>query len=1238
MLFCLGAPEVFHLPCLESKGNGYSVNDTSETRYPHTDAGAASVTNEDSIINVSTSHCGKYLFVLSQYAFYIYSAISPNFCIGRLVLTVNLRKKYERFRDLALIPGLPWVCILLNKRDKVLVISYEKCGLGALYDRSVQSNSSSYKTGNDGRNRVQSAYAENTPLRMSSNLSLGDPLPCTCITKDNGSTTRSIRGRYEEIVPRIQVKVLYVLSIPASVQYITCAEGQFYFWASDQLGVYATTCAGGFANYLLQRSDDHGEVEINLNLHGTNLIKNMTISGNVTAHFGLCYLLLNENLYLQRSDTDNGKIFVIDTGNGKGVNSLMDWINISSTLNDSEDGQTESDAFDTNPISADSLLTDIESSVAPELCDLEDVLDCLIPRRIIMNQEMNYCLVVTESGGLLSLYLKNNGTDCIGLLIYSSGINHIAAEGNSIVISTSSTLIFGLWQKGALSVLWSYNVDNIRSIAICNRTIAVFYNQEGLYCFNSRGNVMLYRRSKVELSQEMSACFAVRGLSLIATEGLTFIKYNLYRENLSFMHCSTPHRSTVAFTGEHNLLTFQTYMLDCTFGIPSKFYAEDRNWHSYDNSDLIGDLDCTLHTIQYGCLEPQSGRWPVLNAVPSPSGDSILCATDYMLSIVNRSWKWFGHGLGNNAGMGWLNNDVCFVFITLPVHSLQSSGTSDVLHSSLSDLVDFGGIESSYCYFFHIDDLNSQLEIIPLKAKPLCSTVYKEVLYIADSIGNITGYQLVRVEGSWKFDQVSHLKHTMLESIIIEEIYYLNDNLFAILDNMGGLYRLTPSDTTKIMDDCSSIITTVHECDTEPVLLLCSNRSGEKPVIVTSLGNSVLDVNISCKALVDQGIVSYLFNILDSDDKVQKLRIAKTPLPVGDLSETKRRPFTLDIFDKMLSNVTHMGDESMATFMRQYTQLPFDMQQRLVARHSRRHYAVNDINKVTGLFECDLEGVFNSLFAANRTSEASYMLLGLQSILGPKEVRSSYNTRLMHMVATVLSVEKTRDDFVRLFESLLRFHNMVEPGCGFDVKHLVLTMFKENNFVGMYKLFQHLYVEPISLMEPMRSQLLHWYIWLICGSDSCQYTCDRIEKHRPTDSETSVGDVAFNVELHCIIIALRMQLSSCLRPEPFAMTGNRCYAMRMTQGLNSQVAPCMGITMCSYFYDIFIGQRLFVPAAAIAIACGDFLALSRIILMDSSVEEAVRSILSGESTCDNCVGKREFVKHCLVNTQKAFCF
>ncbi|GFE55565.1 prephenate dehydrogenase, putative [Babesia ovis] len=1236
MLLCLGAPEVFQLPISGRNGHFTHVNGTGSPKGSSTVESDTPVSVNDTVITVCTSICERYLFVLTTYALYVYSNIGPNVCVGHFELDHDMRAKYGRFRGIALVPELPCLCLLLEKRDKVLICTYDTRQLGAYADYTGQTNFTSDGTTQNVKSVTQRGNSGSYPAIMATQRSFSDI--CKCSSGHHAKNIRHLRMQYEELMVSIQIKMLFILSLPVPVKHVTFVDGQIYFWAAGQLGVYATICDGGFTNYFFHKTHGGaGSIQLSLNVHGTNLIKNMVVSGSVSPCLGLCYLSFTDTLYTKIDETTPGQadLYVLESTHDGGANSLIQWVESCCANQDSEEVTIESDGFDTNRISADSLLTDIESSVSLPICPLEDIINTLSLRQVIMAVGSSICLIVTEGGALLVLHVKSSNTEHIGQLVYKEGVTHISAAGNNIVVVVDGNIVAGLWQDSGFVSLWSYRLDNVRGLAIHNNIIAAVYNHDGFYCFNTLGKVLLHRRSKVESRETISPYFAVRGLALITTHGSTFVKYNLHAEVPNVVAYSNPCNNTIAFVGDEELLLFNTRMLDGTFGIPSKGFAEDRNRHAYDNNDLIGDFDCALHTIRYKCLEPQSGRWPIINAIPSPNGYHVLCSSPSAFAIYDKTWLWFGERLGESVGMGWLNDDICFVFVALTTEIILANRSLDN-QGHQGAFTDLSACGLSYCHFFHVNDLSTQIETLPLKSQPLCCTVYNETLYILDGTQRITGYQLVYDNGACKFDQVTQIDCNIEKCGQIREIHCLDDGIFALMDHMGKLYRITQSGVTKIMDGCSFIIPSVYTIGGhETVLLLCSVRFEERLIMVTAQGHSYIQAHIPSTALVNQGIVAYLVNVVDTDDKVQKVRVAKMPLPVDDLVGTVLTPFQVDILDKLLSNATHAGGDAETRFMHFYSGLSSDMQRRLIARHSRRHYIKEDIDKLESLFGCNLRSVFSSMLGDRRASEASFMLLGLQSITGPDEVRNTYNKQLLQLVAKNIAIERSRDDTVHLFDSLLRFQNIVESVDGLDLKQLVLSLLRECNLMGVYKLLQQLCIEPLSLVESIRSDLSTMYVWGICGSQPCRCSEEAgttVEGHEPaylSPSETA----SKHVDVARMIIALRMQL---------ALTGEAdIWYLHKASGstkvrLSQKIVPYAGTTMCSYFYDIFIAQRLFIPAAAIAIACGNFVALSQIILMDNDTSEVVRRVLAEESYCQCCVDRFHLIKHCLMATRTSF--
>ncbi|GIX64958.1 uncharacterized protein BcabD6B2_43930 [Babesia caballi] len=1355
MLLSVGAPEVFQVRgSRRDAASRASAAAASQASDPHP-------CQDDALIAVRTSPCNQYLLVLAPRALHLYSNLGPNVHLGCLTLDDELHAKYGAFRGIALVPGGGSVCLLLGRRDKVLLCAYDATNVGL--DPSNENDHSlsrrnSPPAGWSSPFSVRSA--QNSPTKVAARV-VPDP-SARHKTNNHDTAVKHVRAVYEQLLAPQRLKLLAVLALPAPVHDVTFAQGQMYFWTADHPGVYVTLCPAGFTNYLRGRRHEEALAEIRLNLHGTNLVSNMTVSGTVALEHGLCYLAFRDALYTKvgAAAQDPAELFVLDSIVGHGVSSVDDWVARSCFSLGSGPRSPGREEFALNCIKADSLLDEIETCAEADKYTLEDVVQRVDVRQVLMAPGANCCLIVTGSGALFSLHVTRSHTSHVGQLLYRENVTHVAVTGTHLLAYVGRDLALAAWQDARFTELWRYGLDNVRSLAAHDQVFAAVYNHDGLVCLSTTGTVLLRRRSRVESDLPASSCFVARGLALVATRGPAFLKYRFYTAGHSQVRYSNPRNALIAFAGDVDLLFFHTRMLEGTGGVPSKGLSEDRNTHAYDNNGLIGDLDCTLYAVPLSFHDPPGARWPFTDVCPSPGGHHLLCATPAAVAMYDGSWDWFGADLGHIVGMGWLNDRICFVLASLPLQNLGAcrSFSQDNQPNQPSQPVDLGDSHYTYCHFFSVADLSTPVETLPFKRRPLCCTVFGEALYVFDEARCLSGYRLMHAEGSYKFDLVLHLDfHNSLQGTI-QELHCLGDGVFAVLDRTGGLYRLQHSGVTKLVDECSSITATTHSSQgTATVVLLCSIRFREQLVILTADRQVLFQAHLPPAALADHGVVAYLVNALDPDDHAQKIRVAKMPLPVDDVAGALLSPFHVDLLDALFCDPSGWDGEAAARSRARYAALPRDVQRRLLARQSRKHYVKEDIQRLERAFDCSIASVFEGMLRVGREAEASFMLLALQSVTDPVHVRNAYNLQLLRVIARDFALGRTRENAMSLFHALFRFHHLVDDVHGLDVRELVRLLLGECNFMAVYKLCQLLSIEPSSLIQSIRPQLAAMYVWGLCdpparpapgspstdsevgdgefsdiedpdrlmlyepgfgysnmlepatespahqdfdlfepdfsvletpdstglrgtsfggpAADSPDYDASRQEPPyedyqcagtleyatpreetphhtssdcspnyeaapraspesgpRPAepqpsnDTETprnsTDGPPTPTVDVARLIIAVQMQLALLGRTEEARVRdvqiGARTDAWRTQGRANHNLAPYAGTTICSYFYDAFIAQGLFVPAAAIAIACRNFLAISQVMLMDEETSRIVRRVLEHDCPCACC--------------------
>ncbi|GBE59924.1 histidyl-tRNA synthetase, putative [Babesia ovata] len=1353
MLLCIGAPEVFQLqpyPRDAAVDTGVAKSPSAEqagfarqltARYSAPDA------SSEAVIGVCASNCNQYLFVLTSRVLHVYNNFEPNIHVGHLALSKEWYARYGSFCGMQMVPGLRTLCLLLERRDRVLVCAYDaQLGLegsnGSDYGR--HGTSSSHGTPLNGRSTPMSAPSlPGSPLRVPPRIVVDASLR----RKSSQETTsiKQLRAQYDKALTPIRIKPLLVLTLPSPVSDVTFAEGQMYFWTTEQPGMYVTLSPEGFVNYLACRTADDEPGEVSLELHGTNLVQDMAVNGTVSPSHGLCYLAFGDSLYAKIDDATQGPadLEVLYNTTGAPISSLVHWVTMTCFRQGTGLLPPE---FALNRFSADSLLNDLENSVLPGKYTLDELIDDVKFRQVIMARNSNSCLIVTESGALVALHIARVKSDHIGQLVYREGVERVAAVGSNVVIHVNGEIVVASWTDSGIKEHWSYKLENVRGLAAHNDVIVALYNTDGFVCFNTLGAILAHRRSRTKCAAPMSACVAAQGLALIATGDSSFIKYRLYNTGYNEMHCSNPKNNSMAFVGESDILIFHTRALEGTYGIPSKVLAEDRNNHAYDNNDLLGDLDCTLHAVSLSALDTGIGGWPLMHVAPNPSGSCLLCSTPNASAIYDGEWRWFGDDLGPTIATGWINDNICFVVVKLTMPFVIANRTFESVDSS-GDYIDIGGWGTSYCHFYHVDDLTKAIEVLPIRTSPLSCTVYGETLYVVDDANIIAGYHLRYDTGSYKFDEVLRARIKGKAQGNIRELHCLEENHFALLDDRGIVYRVLKGELTRVIDQCSSITSATHVSGAaEKVVLLCSLRFREQVVMVTADRVVVIEAQITPAALVNEGVVAYLLNAFDADDSVQKVRIAKLMLPIDDVDDALLSPFHIDLLDMMLTVATAAGAEVEPEFKERFAKLPGDVQRRLLARQSRKHYVKEDIEKLESAFGCSIASVFEGMLSSKRVAEASFMLLALQSVTDPLTVRNTYNVKLLHMLAKEFSTQKTKDNLTQLFNSLLSFQNHVENVQGLNVRELVKALFSECNFMGVYKLCQLLIVEPSSLIQSMREELADMFVWGICrpqcrdmqlvgrqrrqtgvtaaenadmkhdttedgnedqeasepiypehteaeyedvsrvkieglsiessdlhstevDSDDMQQDDDHTtdtahvkiiscakeapsfaacaqDTDQPVDREERSSHTAAEsgskhvVDVAQMVVALQAHLSLLGEREEARVSDAHIKArndiMREQRKIPVKVSPYAGTTMCSYFYDVFIAQNLFVPAIAIAIACRNFVAVSQVILKDPEARHVVRHVLTHDCSCSRCGSKFNLIKHCLLEAKRRF--
>ncbi|CDR96061.1 hypothetical protein, conserved [Babesia bigemina] len=1352
MLLSVGAPEVFQLqPYPRDAAVDRSISPSAEPAgfvRQLTARFNAQEASSEAVVGVSASNCNQYLFVLTSRVLHVYNNFEPNIHVGHLALSREWYARYGAFCGLHMVPGLRTLCLLLERRDRVLVCTYEaqlslEGSNGS--DNGRHGSYSSHGTPMNGRSTPMSAPSiQGSPLKAPPRVVVDASLRRKGSLET--SSIKHLRAHYDKALTPIRLKPLLVLTLPSAVCDVTFAEGQMYFWTVEQPGMYVTLSPEGFVNYLACRTADDEPMEVSLDLHGTNLVQDMAVNGTVSPSHGLCYLAFGDSLYAKINDTSQGRadLEVLYNTTGSPISSLVHWVTMTCFRQGTGVLPPE---FALNRFSADSLLSDLENTVLPGKYTLDELVGDVKFRQVVMARNANCCLIVTESGALIGLHIARVKSDHIGQLVYREGVERVAAVGSNLVIHVNGEIRVASWSDGGIEEHWSYRLQNVRGLAAHNDVIIALYNNDGFICFNVLGAVLAHRRSRTRCATPVSACVTAQGLALIATEEFSFVKYRLYNTGYNEMHCSNPKNNSVAFVGESDILIFHTRALEGTYGIPSKKLAEDRNNHAYDNNDLLGDLDCTLHAVPLTALDTGAGGWPLVHVAPSPNGSQLLCSTPNASLLYDGEWRWFGEDLGPTIATGWINESICFVVVKLTMPFVIANRTFESVDSS-GDYIDIGGWGTSYCHFYHVYDLTKSIEVLPIRTSPLSCTVHGETLYVVDDANIIAGYHLRCEEGTYKFDEVIRMRIKGKVQGNIKEVHCLEENHFVLLDDRGGVYRVRNGELTKVIDECSCITSAVHVCGAaEKVVLLCSLRFREQLVMVTADRVSVIEAQITPAALVNEGVVAYLLNALDADDSVQKVRIAKLMLPIDDVDDALLSPFHVELLDMMLTVATAKGAVVEPAFRERFAKLPGDLQRRLLARQSRKHYVKEDIERLESEFGCSIASVFDCMLGSKRVADASFMLLALQSVTDPLTVRNTYNVKLLQMLVQEFCTRKTSDNVSQLFSGLLSFQNHVDGVQGLDVRALVKALLSECNFMAVYKLCQLLIVEPSSLIQSMRADLEDMFVWGICrpqcrdarvvgrqrrqtedtvpqtadmDQDAAEHDDEARSASDPADPEhteaghadvnhvnedvnidsselhstehdsddmqqddTHTTDAMHDETVYCTKEVPRFAASTQEADQPMDQDGHQpglptaadscCGAVvdvaQMVVALQTQlgllgeteearvsdahikarndvlreqrktplkVSPYAGTAICSYFYDAFIAQNLFVPAVAIAIACRNFVAVSQVILKDPESSHVVRHVISHHCGCSLCESKFNLIKHCLLEAKQRF--
>lgn len=1195
-------------------------------------------TKMQQLIKVCVSLCKQYVFVLTTQVLHVYSNIHSNLHLGRFTLDDEQYQRFGEFRDIVLMPGWRNFCLLMEKHKRVLVCTYgiSQLGLDALVDFEIQRQMSWSNHGsprNEG-SAASSVHSLNLSQLRVQQKSLPEPIPKRGGGSYESKNIKGIKQHYEGLLEPVDIKLIYILALPAGVHAITMHDAQMYFWTVEHAGVYVTLCPEGFTNHLGCNVTDEIPIKLSLNLHATNLVRNMRASGTVSLSRGLCYLTFKDTLYTNAmvQTTAETNLYVLDNTTGGTINCLGDWITRSCSTADTASSRRDSTDFDLKAIKAESLLNDMEDNVAPGKVTLDEIVGSLRMEDVTMVAEKNACLFTTSSGSLVSINIARVVHDHIGQIVYQRGVSKITTDGTLLVALVEDHVDVLAWHGDKLLQLWKYKLENVRSISIYNHIIATLYNNDGLICFNALGKVLMHRRSRVDDDTHQSSCFAAMGLAIITTRASQLVMYRLYTTGYDDVHCSNPLNNVIAFVSADDIMLFHARMLEGTFGVAEKPISEDRHLHAYDNIDLIGDIDCGLYTLPLPSPQSRSRRRPLTRAVPNPTGSHLLCASAGGFHMYNKTWECFGDDLGECACMGWLSEQICFVILNVPMQLVIANRTLTPSHDMGNDVISLADTGISYCHFFHVAYPREHVEMLPLKHRPVCCTVFNETLYIMDETQSITGYELYNIHGTYKFDVVLQTK---LEEPLpgqMREIHYLDTGVFAVVDKIEGLYRIQDGKSTKVLDGCSYVTSAVHVIDGKPtVVLLCSIRFHDKLTVVTAKECYTIQARLPPVALVDEGVVTYLSNLMDPSNNVQKIRIGKMPLPLTNFKDAMQGPFYMDALDKIITNVTEDKRAKKDDLNARCEVLPRQVKWRLIARQSRKRNLREEVKELEKIFECSLADIFENMLQCGREAEATFMLLALQSLTDPVQVRNKYNRRLMQMLATQISTSLTKESTLHLFQALLRFHHIVEEVDAVEVKTIALALMANCDIMAVYKLCHLFNIELSRLVQALRTELGEMYVWGICLPNVAS---NKTLTHASTEGQGKKVDVAH------MILTLKMKLDlvgenkgmhvrdvdSMARMSARASRGNG----------DTSVLPHTGHGICYHLYDAFVAERLLVPAAAIAMAAENFLAISQLMLADQETNEVLNHVITQASECSQCQPRFNLIKHCLLHAKKQF--
>ncbi|KAK1442264.1 hypothetical protein BgAZ_402940 [Babesia gibsoni] len=1196
MRLCIEEPEVFQLPrslrhLQSSRDSDGCISDCSSiVTYNPSDPPL------EKLIKVRVTLCQRYLYVLTSQVLHVYSNLHSNVHLGRFTLDDDLYHRYGAFRDIVFIPGWRSFCLLMEKQKRVLVCTYDVSGLGldSTIDSEIQKQPSTSILGSARHDCSPTSSSRSYAFSM---LKVQQKSPTEASTRRGMGMLDTLnikhaKQRYEKLMEPVEIRLLYFLSLPSAVHTITFHSAQMYFWTMDQLGVYVTLCPEGFINHLACNLVDELPIKMTLNLHTTNLVQNMMASGTIALANGLCYLSMKSTIYAceLKAGSPSTKLYVPNTDHNYHINSLCDWVDICCPSNGNSGSTCESPQVDSTIISPSSLSNNLASMCITQGTPLEQIVPNLLVNEIIMLAERGCCLLTTYSGALMSLKVANSQQGGIGALIYKSGVSNIVAEGGTIAANVEDQVTLLSWDGSTLFPVWKYRLGNIRSLSIYNDTIAAFYNYDGFVCFNVLGKVMLHRRSTIDDTTYQSSCFASKGLSLIATRVTKLVMFKMYATGSLEIPYSNPFNTVISFVGIDDVLLFHARMVEGTFGETSRSLMEDRSMHSYDNSGIIGDMDCNLLSVPLKSPHSRSGRWPLTHVSPSPKGNFIIGLSSSGRALYDGDWKWFEEDLGDCLSVGWLREDVCFMIHSMPVQLFIVNHDAGATDNGNKDVISLGDAPSTYCHFFHVSDLSTHLEIVPIKSRPQCCTVFDEILYILDEMQVITGYQLCEDSGSYKFNVIYHVKHDEPPSARILEIHYMDSDTFALLDNTQALYMTECGRRSKMFDGCNYITPTlsvVNGC--RATMLLCSVHLQDHLTAVTSKHTLVITGHLPPAALVDEGAVSYIINLIDPRHSAHKVRIGKLLLPLNDTTDALNSVFSLDALEQVLAAVTNDKMATAADIHSRFEKVPAAIMWRLVSLQSRKRNLREEVKALEEVFGSDLLEVFNNCLLNGQESDASYMLLALQSLTDPTEVRNNFNIRLIQSLATKMSVSMSDEFSHHLFQSLLRFHNIVEDVEHVDLKNIAMKLFRKSDLMGVYKLCNLFRADLGNLLNSMRKELECMYIWGICQLQEG-------ETHQQVDT-AEAGDG--KVDIANMIIAVRVALGlseaealSAVQDVHITARISACLSLGLLS--SAKAMPYNWPTIYGHFFQAFLTEGLLLPAFAISLASADFVSISLI--------------------------------------------